>query len=262
MYSMAMEGKRVWFPILSRADHTRPAGGVNDSWWVRTESCAKANSDVSPYLIPNEWIAGRIAQFLCLPVPPFALVKTSGGRGMFASLKFTAADAPPPDTNPTVLCRDMAIQATGILIFDVLIANCDRHRGNLSVDDPDKPTRIRIFDHDRALLGFFPGEGIQRLKEMQTRLGISAGSVSGGNRHILLDAITTTEHFWEWIGRIKRLPDWYIDDACRYCIGAGVTKRESTETAQFLKDRRDTIDDILIRNSAEFVGVTKRGLFF
>ncbi len=42
--------------------------GVNEKWIVRSESVARENSQhISPFLIPNEWIATNIARLMGCP---------------------------------------------------------------------------------------------------------------------------------------------------------------------------------------------------
>ena len=48
---------------------------------------------------------------------------------------------------------------TGIVLFDVLIANCDRHDDNLVVDNDIAPREIYVYDHDIALFGYWAGGG-------------------------------------------------------------------------------------------------------
>jgi len=255
-----MAGKRAWYAVAAYDDRTL-GGGVNDAVWVETRSYAKRNSDTSPYLIPNEWIAGRLAQFLCLDVPPFALVRQRGRAGLFASLKFTSGSAPPHDVDPAACIRELPSISTGVILFDVLIANCDRHEKNLAVDDPVNPRRIVIIDHDRALLGYTANGGVERLQEMRERFGISAGSVSGGNRHVLLGAVKNTDHFSEWIARISAIPDWYIIDTCEYVQGVGLRAKECREVIAFLKFRRDNLTKLLDAGRDEFRGVQQKWLF-
>ena len=113
-------------------------GGVNDSWIVTSDFIGKTNTDNSPYLIANEFIAASLAQYLRLPVPPFGLMKEpgrhKGHKMMFASLRFTRTDAMPDDFEPDICCLKLPFLCTGILLFDALIANADRHRGNIQCD--------------------------------------------------------------------------------------------------------------------------------
>lgn len=184
---------RMWFDFLSRSRWLRE--GVNDAWLLTHHSVAKVNSEDSPYLIPNEWICGRVASFLGLPIPPFALFRHGlKGKRHFASLRFGERDSTPDDTDPGVLVAKHPKLCSGIILFDVLVANGDRHVGNLKVDDPNNPRSVWVFDHERALLGSWKGEGVKRMSRLRDRLGMSGGSATEGSRHCLLDVINTAEH--------------------------------------------------------------------
>jgi hypothetical protein len=190
---------RKWWTYVTRQRYGRSA--TNDAWELTHRSIAKQNSPESPYLIANEWIASQIACFLRLPVPPAALTRVGTGRkGLFASLAFGGPDSEPDDVDPVACVRDLPNLCAGILFFDVLIANADRHIGNIRVDFPQAPRQIAIIDHDRALFGCWENEGAKRLSELRDRLGITGGSVTGQNRHCFLDLIKTDVHFPEWIG--------------------------------------------------------------
>ncbi|MBN2476463.1 MAG: hypothetical protein JXB62_17750 [Pirellulales bacterium] len=123
---------------------------MNDVWAIKTKAIGKDNSD-NPYLIANEWIAGSVAQFLGLPVPPFALMRKRDRRTvMFASISFEG-ETTPRDVEPSVLWAKHPRLCTGILLFDILIANCDRHAGNIKVDNRIAPKKVHVFDHEHAL---------------------------------------------------------------------------------------------------------------
>lgn len=258
---MAERAKRDGYPIVAIDDHTRPKG-INDAWWVTTESYCKRNSDESPYLIPNEWICGRIAQFLCIPIAPFSILKPFRRSPMFASLGMTSARAEPADARSFECMAAFPHLCAGVLLFDILVANCDRHPGNIKVDNPATPKWMRIIDHERALLGFHAKDGVNRLNEMWDRLGVTAGPVSGGNRHIFLDATHNSEIIWEWVNKISQLPDWYIRETCEFVVGSGINKNECKHTIDFLRYRRDKIETLVADHKAEFSGVKKWGLLF
>src|SRR3990170_1752400 len=80
--------------------------------------------------------------------------------------KGNSADSPyltPDDVVPHRCCAALPQICSGILLFDLLVANSDRHVGNLKVDDPDNPLEIDVFDHDRALFGAVAGQATVRL---------------------------------------------------------------------------------------------------
>ncbi len=179
---------------------------------------------------------------------------------MFASLKFTSDRTPPPDSDPVECVKAHPDLCTGILLFDILIGNCDRHEGNIAAEPPVSPKTIQVFDHDRALFGFYPKEGVKRLIELLDRLAVGAGSATQGNRHILLDALNTSDFIWDWVQRISQIPTWYIKEACSYVVGAGATKREANMAAEFLIHRRNRFPDIIADNKNEFKGISNWGL--
>jgi hypothetical protein len=122
---------RKWYDYHSRERYI--GEGINEKWWVRHRSVGKENSDdVSPYLLANEWICGCLAQALRLPVPPFALMRlTPGLKGMFVSYKFGSRIVKPKDIRPSICFEKQARLCTGILLFDILVANSDRWESNL-----------------------------------------------------------------------------------------------------------------------------------
>jgi hypothetical protein len=135
-------------------------------------------------------------------------------KDWFACLNFnlSAGDTLPPvdadtcvDTLPELSC--------GLVLFDMLIANNDRHAKNFSVDFLQTPPRMSVFDHSHALFGHASGQGLARLTALRDRLAISGGPVTSGNRHCLLDKIKTDDHFDHWYARIQSIPDHLIKDA-------------------------------------------------
>jgi hypothetical protein len=141
---------------------------------------------------------------------------------------------------------------TGILLFDILIGNCDRHRGNIKVDNPNKPKRIHVFDHDHALFHVEPDKGCERLEAIKDRLGITGGSVSSQHRHIFLDEANSVPHMEEWCFRIRDIPPWFIEDVCQQVRGVGVRKKEIMKASEFLTERRDTLGPLILANKHEF----------
>ncbi|MCX7425015.1 MAG: hypothetical protein NTW96_05225 [Planctomycetia bacterium] len=247
------------FPYVSRRKYSETEG-VNEAWTVDIKAIGKDNSE-NPYLIPNEWIAASIARFLGVPVPPFAIMSKMGRRSaMFASISFEG-DTTPRDVVPSILWEKHPRLCTGILVFDILIANCDRHAGNIKVDDPAAPKRVHVFDHDRALFHMFRGEGIKRLKAMEGRLGISGGSVSQGSRHCLIDEVNTADHFAYWLQRMETMPAWFIEDVCFQVRGLGAKKREAETVADFLNRRREQLGSLIQNNRAEFPSINDWQLF-
>lgn len=241
-------------PIISR-ERFEQSDGVNDSWTFRVEGIGKDNS-THPYVIVNEWISANIAWFLHLPIPAFSLFQ-DGGRAtlMFGSIKFSG-DTTPPISDARGLWQALPRLCTGITLFDILVANSDRHRGNLKVDDRRKPTKIFLFDHDRTLLHIIEDKGGERLETLANRLGVGGGSATGGNRHFLIDEIDSDEHFAYWLDRIREMPETFIGDVCDSARRLGARKSEVDAVREFLLLRRFELPKIIKANRQEFTGIT------
>jgi hypothetical protein len=209
--------------------------GVGESQVVSIPAVAKKNGANAPYCVPNEVTCGEIGRFLGLPVPPAGVVYPPKGNELFyASLDFNLTGNALPPVNVTKCAEVLPKVSAGVLLFDILIANSDRHGRNLSVDFSARPPKMNIFDHGHALFGKDAGKGVARLEKLRDRLAISAGSHTAGNRHCLLDQIDTDAHFGDWFDRIRTIPHFVIDDLCADLPGLGCTKGEANAAADFL----------------------------
>jgi hypothetical protein len=252
---------RRWFDFYSRDQLELDTS--NRVWSVETLSFGRPGEgadDDSPYLMANEWIASSIGWLLRVPVPPFALMRHPGHKGMFVSLHVDPRKlVPPPDTKPDELVKRHPDVSTGIVLFDILIANIDRHEGNLLVDDPDAPTQVDVIDHDRSIFGHFPGEADQRLRRLQGKLAVTGtpDCGTGALRHCLIDHLTNKDLFEKWLRRIETIPDTFIDDICDETMGVGVT-RELVELAKaFLIERKRGIRELVFAKRAEFRSIPR-----
>ena len=113
-----------------------------------------------PYRFANELVCGRLAQFLLLPMPPFGFTYFGGQRGvnlpkglMFSELDFDYERRTPVMPEIAACIEFLPELCAGILLFDIFVANWDRHLGHLWCDSLLKPTRLMIYDHDLALFG-------------------------------------------------------------------------------------------------------------
>lgn len=237
--------------------------GVAGSFWTTISAVAKCNGPNAPYCLPNEWICTEIGRFLCLPVPPAGIIHVPQANppNWFASLDFNLTGNTLPPVDPIRCADQLAELSTGLLLFDILVANCDRHRKNFSVDFLASPPAMSVFDHSHALFGYVEGQGTLRLNDLRDRLGVSGGSHTRGNRHCLLDAIATDRHFLTWLDRISALPDFLIQHLCHDAVGLGITGGEADMAIAFLKHRRDNLRSIMETNRREFRGITQGSLF-
>ena len=236
--------------------------GVSDSQIVSIPGVAKKNCANAPYCVANEVVCGEIGRFLGLPVPPAGVFYPPKGNDLFyGTLDFNLTGNTLPPVNSTKCVEVLPEYSAGLLLFDILIANSDRHGRNFSVDYSSRPPRMNVFDHGHALLGKDAGGGATRLARLRDRLAISAGSRTAGNRHCLLDQINTDAHFGYWIERIRQIPDYVIKDLCGELPGLGCTRAEAVAAEDFLRYRRFRLSQIVEDNRIQFTGIRTWGLF-
>ena len=239
------------------------AGGINvdKTWTVKTEAVGKSQWTESPYLMANEWIAANIAQFLRLPVPPFAIVsKKSRSTAMFISYSYEG-DSTPDDVDPDALYNTFPKECTGIVVFDIFLVNCDRNGGNLKVDKPAFPKAFYLIDHERSLFYISKSEGIRRLRSRQDRLGVTDGADSANEWHCLIELLDDVSHLEHWVQKVKTIPDEFINDICEEMWKMSITRPECDEVKKFLKTRRDKIGQLIIDHKDRFPRVTNWPLF-
>jgi hypothetical protein len=216
--------------------------------------------EFSPYAVYNEYVCGEIGHFLRLPIPPFAITyrdSDSGHEPIFSSLDFNFTRANLPAVIPDLCVEALPPLSAGVVAFDILIANDDRHDKNLVVDNVLRPRAMHIFDHERALLGGGGKDiGIDRLHLLRDRLGITGGPVTGGNSHCLRPFIASYRHLKRWLDRIGELPEWFINAVCAEARHYGLDKALADEAAFFLHHRSRTITQIVNRNREAFPSIS------
>lgn len=228
--------------------------GVDGRWLGYAQAWHKVNWEHSPHCVINEFVCGEIGRFLRLPIPPFAITSfdSDGHSRVFSSLDFNFERHRLPPVLPDVCAERLPDLCSGILVFDVLIANSDRHDSNLLSNSVDRPTQLIVFDHDQALLGNQLG-GIQRLSELKDRMGITGGTVSNGNRHCLLGELQTSKYLDARIDRVKWIPEWYVRDICHTAVNDGIATGALAEAVlEFLLHRIRNIDALIYRNRSHF----------
>jgi hypothetical protein len=230
--------------------------GAADSTHLTVHAIGKGNGPNAPYCIANELICAELGRFLRLPVPPGGIVTGASHLPLYASLNFNLAGVDLPPVRPSGCVRLFPFLATGIVLFDILIANSDRHSANLSVDLSTKPAQMNVFDHSHALFGSTPGQAADRIAAFTGRLGITGGDYTGGNRHCLLDHLDSDKDFPAWIERIAAIPDFFFDEVCADALPFGVSKAEVAVAQDFLKERRATLPQLINDNRAEFRSIT------
>jgi hypothetical protein len=213
-------------------------GGATDSEFCTFRGIVKTGDEQSPFLIANEFIAGRLAMMLGLPVPPGAIVQLDDGRQAYGCLRFGAkGDAVPPIV-PSIFAHDEPRLATRIVMFDCWIANPDRHEGNLAyVKGYMAPM---IFDHDQALFGAFQGRQLDHLASV-----LDLDILNGCLAH----QITSESEFSDFAFQIRALchqSNGMLRHVCQDAQDAGViSAEEKSELVDFLEHRSSKLVEML-----------------
>lgn len=230
---------------------TKPYGGDGDEGAVlgNLQAYHSTNYDGSPFRVANEFVANEIGHYLQVPVAPGAICADQDGNPYYSSINVNFDRRELATVSADHCWLAMPELCWAIFLFDILIANDDRHIKNVIVDHPLKPSKIVLIDHEYALLGGRLGdEGTHRLNRMSGRLGVTGPTRTGGTPHFLLHVIEDHAARKLWMNRISKIPAWWIDEVCSQTRGLGVSAEISKTLASWLKARRSNIDDLIDSN--------------
>jgi hypothetical protein len=207
---------------------------------------AKKATPAAPYIVANELICSMIARVMLLPCPPGALVEHAG-ETYFCSLDFNTAGHALPPASPSVVVADCPEFSWGIILFDILVMNSDRHPHNLSYNQTTRT--ITIFDHSHAFMQ--PNGDVDAI--IAANKGIPA---IGG--HCLSQEISQWKGYAAWISRIGAIPDYYMEGVIEEGCQIGLPPAKKSVIYDFIRNRRDTIDAIVINNKGIFPKLTSQ----
>lgn len=251
-------------PVIYRAVAWKdPVGiGATGTRYVELEGYGKLNSDVAPYCVPNEYVANRLTALLGLPAPPGAVLLSPEGPA-WVSLAFADRTERLPPVDPTSFVTAAPQLAAGIVVFDLLIANRDRHAGNVSIRPSSN--RVDLFDHSHSAFGIVKGMANKRLVGMRGRFVIDGVPIPGaettpGNRHCLVDYVRSPADLLRWAEQIQRFVGDYQLDAISSDVAAldcGVAAEEAIRLKIELRHRRDELAALIGSNQAEFRAISE-----
>lgn len=212
-------------------------GGATDSEFCTFRGIVKKAETQSPFLVANEFIAGRLAMMLGLPVPPGAIVELDDGTKAYGCMRFGAnGDAIAPAI-ASVFVADNPTLAAKIVMFDCWIANEDRHEGNLA--DVNHTTPM-IYDHDQSLFGANGGRRLDRLDDLRD------SAILNG---CLAQHVTNAEPFSAFANRIRVLchPLYgMVRSICEEVRMAGIiTADEEGKIVEFLEYREPKLIEMV-----------------
>ncbi len=202
---------------------------------------AKKATATDPLIVANEVVCNALARALLLPCPPGATFEKESDKYFF-SLDFGLAgqDLPPADPESVVSVHPRL--SWGIIVFDSLIMNFDRHEKNLAHDAATN--KVQIFDHSHAFLHAGVGDISATLQNAENQICI------GG--HCLAPEIDTEDGLQIWQDRVTRIPDFFIEGVMDAALSVGLPSDKKQECVNFMKRRRDRIGEIIRANMALF----------
>jgi hypothetical protein len=206
--------------------------GVSQSIHVGVSGIAKAATVDFPNVIANELICAELARSVLLPVPTGFIIDHDS-RPHYVSLNFNLAgeDLPPIDAR-AVISADSRL-ACGVILFDIWVANSDRHRKNIAFDATTN--RIQIFDHGHALFGAKPDPA--RFGPIDAALGIGS--------HCLAAELTSLTGMLAWNDRILAIPEYYIREVVGWASEIGIPAESVQQCTDFLLRRREGLLNLL-----------------
>lgn len=219
--------------------HARPMRG-------HVSVVCKRNGD-SPYIVANELVAAEIGRVLRLPVPPGFVVRDAAQTPYFASLNFNPAGEPLLPIIPPIFINAFRPHLASIVVFDMFIANTDRHAHNISADY-SQPS-FKLFDHSIALLGLTPGSGNARLAQMTNAAGIW--------NHLVIAGIDDEGSLLEAAAKVELVPDYFIESVVSEAGAYGLSPEEVEGLTRFLIDRKSQMRRLIGSNKHLFPGIAE-----
>lgn len=236
--------------------------GASGGYEATISGVVKRNVTNAPYCIPNEYICATVGRFLGLPIPPAGIlfarqdanspVSNDSTPYWFASLDFNIQGDTLPSVGGAKCVADLPDLSGGLLLFDILVANGDRHGNNIAVDHLAQPPKMSIFDHSHALFGSEATKGTQHLADVRDSLALAG--------HCLLGHVTTDQHFHKWKERIEAIPNFFLEDTVRFVVGVGIDEAEADAAMEFLRYRRDHLAALISANKNAFTGIKQWSL--
>jgi hypothetical protein len=247
----------VIYRITKMGDARR--AGINRPFEARVGGFAKSN-DESPYTIANEVVSARIGQVLGLPVPAGVLSQDGEKKFHYLSLNVGQEGRELPPVIPPDFCAEEPLLAAGVVVFDVLIANGDRHRKNLSRDTTfdNEPARVSVYDHGHALFGTDPPTGPDRLELANDRLGCTDDEACIARDSCLIDQPLDCRLIDQWVQRAKEIPAFVFADICREIgetPGLNVNPFQADDLANWLAGRASGLSNLIWQNREAFPAV-------
>lgn len=216
--------------------------GVTGAFHVAMAGIAKCSCAGMPYTVANELICGYLARAVLLPMPP-GFIMEDQGVPYYVSMNFNLAGQDLPPANPKKITDRNPSLSWGIILFDALIANFDRHDQNIFYDSVSG--KVQIFDHSHAFItGHDTDSAINEFERRRTSAGIG--------EHCLARTISTLDGLEEWAARFRSIPEFYIRDVVKSAKTVGFSDDLAKYATKILMDRKENLLELVLSNRSRF----------
>ncbi len=224
-----------------------PVGvGVTGASYVGVAGVAKKATTSDPFIVANEVVCNALARMLLLPCPPGATLD-KGGEPYFFSLDFNLVGAALPPADPVQVVALFPRLAWGIVLFDSLVMNDDRHDRNIAHDTSTH--RLQIFDHSHAFLRAGTGN-------INDILANADGKLCIGN-HCLAQEMFAIDGLSIWAHKIAQIPDFFIEGITESATTVGLPAAHKQDCIDFMKKRRSEIGTVAYNQIDQFPKLAK-----
>lgn len=213
--------------------------GVCQIYDVALTTKAKSGMGIGRFVVANEIVCQRLGKILGLPVPEGTIIQDDEDNAFYASLNFNVNGLNLPPANAEQVAQEQPHLACGTIVFDIWMANGDRHENNLHYDSTRK--QLYIFDHSHALFGT---EGPLRLNTLGNDLGIPSHCLA-------LEAVSLQDAAF-WVGRAKQIPIYCIREALVEATYGGLPPEAIDDALESIVKRREIIFDLIEQNISMF----------
>jgi hypothetical protein len=223
--------------------------GATGAVFAQVSAICKKNGAQNPYYVANELVAAELGRILRLPVPPGFIVLDASQVAYYASLDFNLTGVSLPPIIPGTFTTTFLNELGAILVFDIFIANSDRHPGNLSAEY-GQPPRFNLFDHSHSLLGGgAAGTGLPCLQGAENSIVI-------GPTHAVISGVNDEALFLPALERVESIPDYFIASVVQEAADYGLSTPERDGLTAFLKNRKTRVRNFISGNKHLFPGIT------
>lgn len=164
------------------------------------------------------------------------------GAPYYFSLDFNLAGHALPPADPATVVATFPRLSWGVILFDSLVMNFDRHEENIAHAVPSR--QLQIFDHSHAFLHAGAQDIPSMLASYDSHLCI------GG--HCLAQEIVDLDGWDIWVSRIEQIPDFFIEGIIEAVVPVGLPDAHKHDCIHFVKKRRSELRSIVKAHQNEF----------